>query len=912
VPPFTTDQGQEDLAQAARGDLAGAFVRLEQCRADPPLVQLARQCLAAAKEDRPPNAGAVAAAVATYQAQLQARLRAAEIERAAALTRAREEHKRRRLQAGLAAALLLFALALGGGATWYWSARAAQQTRQAYMRREVADTLSRAAGARDDLQATLADPLRVQGLLSNLDRWQGNVRQARADWQRARLLADSDQDLIEPDTLAALEQLDQQLRVDEQDVALAVKLDAVRLQSLTMAAGHFDPASAAPRLERLFRDAGLEIRTGQPAVLASRIGGSSLRFAWVAALDHWAQVIRKKGNAAGDGVPVARLLEVARRADPDPWRDQARDPQASPETCRRLARNVVIARQAPAVLTLLAFKLPRAEAQALLRRALVEYPQDISLYLHLGALSQTPPEREVCYRAALAVRPDSSVALNNLGTALQMNRDYEDAITYYRLALRANPSYAAAQANWGHALHDQGDLEGAVAHYRQALQLDPADARTHHNWGNALFEKKDTDAALDHYQQALRLDTGLAWSHINVGRILFARRDYDRALRAFREAHRLTGGDAGGWLYRALATMVARDGTQMGPALRRVLADAPDFAEARLALGLVWLAEGKFADAAAEFRRAQRTFPKDHPAQAALSLQLQHCQQLQALDERLAAVLQGEATSSAEQLAAAELCMNIRNRPMDALRLYTAVFAADRQLIGGKKFGPCYSAARCAILVGCGHDPEAKALTAEARAKWRQQALAWLEENLRYLTAAVQVATGPRDVKGGNHTLLARVLDDLADWQKTDSLALVREATQLVAWPAAEQEGWRRLWANVRRLEQQARAAFTETHHSGRLTIAQREQVHPLALRQGQAYVVDLDTDGFEAGLRLEDGQGRILVVGKHLARDRPQQSRILFTAPANGASRLIAGGVGPVGWGRYTLTVREFHGGQR
>jgi serine/threonine-protein kinase len=75
-PPY------ERWDQAERAELEPAFARLSGCGADAALVRLARECLAAAPEDRPRDAGAVAEAIAAYLAGLQERLRDAELDRA--------------------------------------------------------------------------------------------------------------------------------------------------------------------------------------------------------------------------------------------------------------------------------------------------------------------------------------------------------------------------------------------------------------------------------------------------------------------------------------------------------------------------------------------------------------------------------------------------------------------------------------------------------------------------------------------------------------------------------------------------------------------------------------------------------------------------------------------------------------
>jgi tetratricopeptide (TPR) repeat protein len=110
-PPYCGHEDHEALRKAKRGDLTEALTRLESCGADKVLVGLCRDCLASVREHRPRNAEQVAQRVALYQAEVQERLHRAELERAAAVARARGERLRRRWM--LAASLFLLAGVVG-------------------------------------------------------------------------------------------------------------------------------------------------------------------------------------------------------------------------------------------------------------------------------------------------------------------------------------------------------------------------------------------------------------------------------------------------------------------------------------------------------------------------------------------------------------------------------------------------------------------------------------------------------------------------------------------------------------------------------------------------------------------------------------------------------------------------------
>jgi serine/threonine protein kinase len=82
LPPYAGMPALDLHRMAAAGDLVEAFARLDTCGADVELVALARDCLATERERRPRDAGAVAERLATYLADVQERLRRAELKQA--------------------------------------------------------------------------------------------------------------------------------------------------------------------------------------------------------------------------------------------------------------------------------------------------------------------------------------------------------------------------------------------------------------------------------------------------------------------------------------------------------------------------------------------------------------------------------------------------------------------------------------------------------------------------------------------------------------------------------------------------------------------------------------------------------------------------------------------------------------
>jgi tetratricopeptide (TPR) repeat protein len=118
----------------------------------------------------------------------------------------------------------------------------------------------------------------------------------------------------------------------------------------------------------------------------------------------------------------------------------------------------------------------------LLTAAQARFPQDFWLNLELGrtlALAYRPDETLGYFRAALALRPQSSVTYCDLGTALLDMGRVDEAIDHYHQAIRLDPNYTSAQMNLATALGItpgiRRDWAQAAEVYAQALKRGPID-----------------------------------------------------------------------------------------------------------------------------------------------------------------------------------------------------------------------------------------------------------------------------------------------------------------------------------------------------------------------------------------------------------------------------------------------------
>jgi serine/threonine protein kinase/Tfp pilus assembly protein PilF len=175
-PPFVADTAESTRVKAAQGDVGECFARLDGCGADPDLVALCKRCLAPRREDRPPDAGEVARAVAALRAAADERARRAELERVQAEgearqaeARAAEQRKRRRLL--LAASGIIALVLLAGLSVSLWQMRRAMQALAAEQqaREDEAKARQQAFAALRSMTAEVVEKKFAQGTVLTED-----------------------------------------------------------------------------------------------------------------------------------------------------------------------------------------------------------------------------------------------------------------------------------------------------------------------------------------------------------------------------------------------------------------------------------------------------------------------------------------------------------------------------------------------------------------------------------------------------------------------------------------------------------------------------------------------------------------------------------------------------------------------
>jgi len=107
------------------------------------------------------------------------------------------------------------------------------------------------------------------------------------------------------------------------------------------------------------------------------------------------------------------------------------------------------------------------------------------LYLELGRVEPAIAH----FQKALAIKGPSAPAHFNLGTAMTLGKQFDEAVYEFQQAIRIDPKYSPAHNNLGTVYLAQGKVDEAIAEFREVVRLEPDSASAKANLAAALRRK---------------------------------------------------------------------------------------------------------------------------------------------------------------------------------------------------------------------------------------------------------------------------------------------------------------------------------------------------------------------------------------------------------------------------------------
>jgi len=215
------------------------------------------------------------------------------------------------------------------------------------------------------------------------------------------------------------------------------------------------------------------------------------------------------------------------------------------------------------------------------------------------------------FREALALDPARALSHYNIGFTLSHQGQPREAIGYLRESLRLHPQDADAHFALGVSLAAIGERGEAARHFQESLALRPQDPEAHRELANALVAEGDLGGAGREYEEALRLDPRDFRAHSKYGNLLTALGRHAEAADHYREALRLYPRDARTRNNLATALLLLGRGPEAVKELERALGDDPAYGLGHYNLANMLMNSGRPADSVRHYLEAIRVAGRD-------------------------------------------------------------------------------------------------------------------------------------------------------------------------------------------------------------------------------------------------------------------------------------------------------------
>jgi tetratricopeptide (TPR) repeat protein len=214
-----------------------------------------------------------------------------------------------------------------------------------------------------------------------------------------------------------------------------------------------------------------------------------------------------------------------------------------------------------------------------------------ALVLGLGAMTWQRTaafhDGQTLWRDTLAKNPNSWMALSNLGSVVQKQGHFEEAVGYFQQALRFEPDNSELWYNLGAALSAAGRYEEAIGCYHKAIGLKPDYYKALNNLGAILSTEGRYDEAIEYFQRAKRIQPNFFDTLKNLGSALAATGRFEEAIQCYRQAIQISPNHPETLVYLGMTLGQAGRNPEAVDAYRAALKLNPDLPAALNNLALI-------------------------------------------------------------------------------------------------------------------------------------------------------------------------------------------------------------------------------------------------------------------------------------------------------------------------------------
>ena len=175
----------------------------------------------------------------------------------------------------------------------------------------------------------------------------------------------------------------------------------------------------------------------------------------------------------------------------------------------------------------------------LLQKSLKIEPKYSLGYNNLGLALQKDKDLNSAiksFKKAIKLKPNYSEAYSNLGLAMYQNSQFEEAIESYKAALKIDPKNFLALMNLGISYEEEHKIELAINCYKEALKINPLSSQVYTHLGNAFLQKENINDAIACYKKSININSENSKTHNNLGTAYKKKGLFEEALTEYRKA----------------------------------------------------------------------------------------------------------------------------------------------------------------------------------------------------------------------------------------------------------------------------------------------------------------------------------------------------------------------------------------
>ena len=175
--------------------------------------------------------------------------------------------------------------------------------------------------------------------------------------------------------------------------------------------------------------------------------------------------------------------------------------------------------------------------------------------------------------------------------------------------LKDNPNDSDARSLEASFLLDKGDINRALAELQSVVTRSPDNPVARYNLGRAHIAKGEWEQARQSFQKAIELRTDYMLARLALAQLLVTRGDFDAALKSAQDILKVDRQNKNAQLIESAAFLGQKKYAESRAILNAMLAKNANSPDVLFQLGVVNLAEGKFKDASASFKRTYELNP---------------------------------------------------------------------------------------------------------------------------------------------------------------------------------------------------------------------------------------------------------------------------------------------------------------